>query len=219
MVTLKTILYTYCVLFLLLVSCSSHPKTHPVTKKQPRHAKFLNKFKSISFDTLQVHSPDWNRNDKYYGIPLDSVDVTLFPLSMAKEHSIAYPTLFACYKFPLEGNKYGLIVRAPAMYSSTSIKLFIFDLNVGKLKESVELADLWIDAGDTIEKISWLFKEQEKIKAFTWIRESHDNDVESLADTTVDRWDYYYLLSISSGTDTLSKDSLNLTTQFKHLFP
>lgn len=81
------------------------------------------------------------------------------------------------------------------------------------------MAETFGDAGDMAEKTSWLFKDEyKKYKCFMWVEESHDNSVDDEKDTTVQRWNYYYLLDFSKAkVDTVNKDEKELLKKFGSL--
>ena len=218
---MKSLIYILSIYTLAVVACNSKPvQTNNSPVKSDSSSKFLSRFKQISFDTLKVYSPGQvdDKND-FVGVPLDSADAILFPKQIADAHLRDFPGLFACYKFSISKDKIGLIVRAPAMYVSSSIKLFIYDLNTNKLTESLELAENWGDAGDSMIKTSWLYTDKNKINAFMWISEGHDNSVENESDSTITLSDKYSLLEIHPKIDTLSEDSLSLEKRFRSLLP
>jgi hypothetical protein len=141
--------------------------------------------------------------------------VSLFPKELAEQY-VNDNGYFACYKFSIDSTKTGLITRTPSTYEPSSIKLLILDKHKDAITEYIELAETFGDAGDMAEKISWLFKDDnKKYKAFMWVEESHDNSVEDEKDTTVQTWNYYYLLDISkSKVDTISQNEKELMKKF-----
>ena len=218
---MKFPLYLILLYSLIVVACNSEPKSvGNAASKSDHSSAFLNKFKLISVDTLKIQSlSQENSKNEFLGNPLDTADAKLFPKEMAEKHLKEFPSLFAYYKFPIGKQKLGLIVRTPAMYIPSSVKLFIYDLNSKTLTESVELAENWGDAGDSLIKTSWLFQDQNKIQVFMWVNEGHDNSVNNPTDETITISDKYYLLGIHSKVDTLSQDSIGLETRFKNLLP
>lgn len=189
----------------------------------PKESKFktlLTKYKDISFDTLRVFSSGELESNKYKfkGTQLDSADVLLLPIALAEQY-INDNGYFACYKFSIDSTRMGLITRTPSTYEPSSIKLLILDRQNDTITDFMELAETFGDAGDMAEKISWLFKDNnKKYKSFMWVEESHDNSVENEKDTTLQTWNYYYLLDLSKAkVDTVSKDEKKLLTQFGNL--
>ena len=222
---MKTILSLTTLIFLLSSCGDSKPTSNRKKKVETdiefgAYDKLLAKYKEISFDTLKVFSSTGldSKQYKFKGTQLDSIDVLLFPESISEQY-INDPGYFACYKFPIDNFKIGLITRTPSTYESSSIKLLIFDKQRNTISDLFELAEIFGDAGDAAEKVSWLFKdENKKYKSFTWLTESHDNSVDDEKDTTVDSWNYYYLIDISKQKiDTISKNEKELLTKFGNL--
>jgi hypothetical protein len=180
----------------------------------------LTKYKDISFDTLHVFSSTELESNRYKfkGTQLDSADVLLFPKELAEQY-VNDNGYFACYKFSIDSMRTGLITRTPSTYEPSSIKLLILDKRKDTIVDFIELAETFGDAGDVAEKISWLFKDNnKKYKAFMWVEESHDNSVDDEKDTTIQTWNYYYELDVSkSKVDTLSKDEKELLKKFENL--
>lgn len=212
----------YLTILISLLSCDLKP-TRQQQSDMPKESKFkslLAKYKDISFDTLQVFSSEEleNRQYKFKGKQLDSADVSLFPKELSEQY-VNDNGFFACYKFTIDSNRMGLITRTPSTYESSSVKLLIFDKQQDAVTDFIELAETFGDAGDMAEKTSWLFKDNEKeYKTFTWVEERHDNSVDDEKDTTVQTWNYYYLLDISkSNVDTVSKDEKELLKRFGSL--
>jgi hypothetical protein len=207
----------------LIFSCDTKrtPQTKVETKRESKFIKLLNKYKSISFDTLKVFSAeDLESNTyKFKGTHLDSTDVALLPKDIAEQYYYDQG-FFACYKFYIDTATVGLITRTPSEYVPSSIKLFILDKRKDAIVDYTELAESFGDAGDVTEKISWLFRDKSKmINSFMWVEESHDNSVDNEKDTTVEVWNYYYLFNISNlKVDTLSKDFSGLENKFSTLF-
>ena len=190
------------------------------TQKESKYKKLLTKYKDLSFDTLKVFSSDDLESKKYKfkGKRLDSSEVLLLPKELSEQY-INDNGYFACFKFPIDSIRTGLITRTPSTYEPSSVKLLILDIQEDRITDFIELAETFGDAGDMAEKTSWLFKDNnKKYKAFMWYEESHDNSAEDEKDTTVQTWDYYYLLDISkSKADTVSKDEKELIRRYGNL--
>ena len=138
-------------------ACS--PATETIEQKATEFDKLLSRFKSISIDTLKVYSSNEKGEvpEKFKGIALDSMYAILFPSEIAELH-FNNPGLFACYKFPLDSFRTALIARTPSEYVPSSIKLFIYDKQKNAMTNCIELSESWGDAGDSMEKKSWIFK-------------------------------------------------------------
>ena len=172
---------------LLLFSCGNDPAPETVEKKTSRFEQILNKYKEISFDTLNVYStfedPD---TDSYYfrGVLFDTTELVFIPKTL--DHYDC--TYYACYKFAIDSATTGLITRCPGEYSATVLKLFVFD----QLKDSVTatyfLADNFGDAGEVMITTSWLLNPKpEGFSFFTYYESEYQHSVENENDTTIDR--------------------------------
>jgi hypothetical protein len=191
--------YIIIIFVFISIACNQSAKT-----SHPQGSKFehlLSKFKDISFDTLEVYSigEGNEKNYKYDGVKLDSVDAVLFPPDIARAHFIDPPGLFACFKFKIDSARIGLIARTPSEYAPTSIKLFIYKSGKDTLEENSELAQYIGDAGGLREVNSWLFKNlNNEIQVFTWTHDSEDNSVENENDTTISISNYFHLSNLST---------------------
>jgi hypothetical protein len=172
----------------------------------------LSKFKKIDIDTLEIYStPDFGI---YKGHQIDSLDAILFPKEIAESYLLDHD-IYACYRFNIDSSKIGLIVRTPSMYVSSSIKLFVYNKNSDRISHYIELAESWGDAGDAIEKTSWIIKNKKNhFSILTREIESHDHRTEDENDTIVDKWDRYSLLAINDKIDTISNNSVELKKKY-----
>ncbi|MGL3002110.1 hypothetical protein [Flavobacterium sp. RSSB_23] len=211
----------YLITIIALHSCNkttetlSSPKIE--VKIESRYSQLLKKFKNISLDTLKVFSDEDYKTFK--GRKLDSLDVILFPKEIAEAHFIDPPGIFACYKFTIDSNRIGLIARTPSEYVPSSIKLFVYSKEKDEITNYIELAESWGDAGDVLEKTSWLFRNKDNsVSSLVWVHEMHYNSAEVENDTTSESWDYHYLINISkTKIDTINKDSKMLTKAFRNI--
>ena len=211
----------YLITIIALYSCNkktetlSSPKIE--VKIESRYSQLLKKFKNISLDTLKVFSDEDYKTFK--GRKLDSLDVILFPKEIAEAHFIDPPGIFACYKFTIDSNRIGLIARTPSEYVPSSIKLFVYSKEKDEITNYIELAESWGDAGDVLEKTSWLFRNKDNsVSSLVWVHEMHYNSAEAENDTTSESWDYHYLINISkTKIDTINKDSKMLTKAFRNI--
>ena len=199
---------------LLIAACNTPSSKLP---KQEASA-LLSKFKELSDDSLEVYSPNLENNtDVFYGTPLDSSDISLFR-GLIYETPPEPSDFFACYKFSLNENTIGLIVRTPAMYVSSSVKLFLYDIASQTVTEGSELAESWGDGGDAQVKRSFIHKlPDHSFQALIWNMQSHDNSIESATDITVTSKNSYFLVKIGSKMDTISRDSASLAAKYKEL--
>lgn len=189
-------------------------------KKDSRYARILAKCKVITIDTLQVYSAGEGINAdtfQYIGVPIDSVDAKLFPPEVADGMLNGGTGIYACYTFAMDESHTGMIVRTPAMYDATSIKLFSLDNALDTLTGFIELAEQWGDAGDELKKTSWLYRDQKmRLHAYLWVQETFDHSVENEKDTVVDRTDHYCVLDLSKPKyDTINKNAGALLKTFQ----
>lgn len=211
----------YLITIITLYSCNKKPEslsTEKVeAKKESKYSQLLKKFENVPLDTLKVFSDEDFKVFK--GRELDSLDVILFPKEIAEAHFIDPPGIFACYKFPIDSNRIGLIARTPSEYVPSSIKLFVFNTVKDEITNYVELAESWGDAGDVLEKTSWLFRNKDNsISSLIWVHESHYNGIEVENDTTSESWNHHYLINFSKNKiDTINKESKVLTKEFRNL--
>ena len=215
---MKQLLYLFTII--IFFSCEEKPKKAQkiVTKTtiDSKYKNLLSKFNAISIDTLEVYSSE--DYSKYRGIKMDSLDAILFPKEIAEAYFLEHD-LYACYKFEINSTEIGLLTRTPSMYVPSSIKLFIYNKTKDNISEYIELAENWGDAGDSMEKTSWIIKNKvNEINALIRVTESHDHSVEDENDTIIESWDKYYLIDLSKPKfDTICKDSETLIKKFKPL--
>jgi hypothetical protein len=196
----KLINMKYISFILLALSLACNQSTTSSVARVSKYEHLLSKFKEISFDTLEVYSmgEEGEKNYKYNGVQLDSVDAVLFPTEIAKAHFMDPPGLFACFKFNIDSARTGLIARTPSEYYPSSIKLFIYESVKDTLEEFSELAEYIGDEGVVRDVNSWLFKDSSNnVQAFTWIHDSEDNSVEDENDTTISNTNSFLLSNIS----------------------
>lgn len=186
-------------------------------EKESAYSEILKKFKPISFDTLKVYYT-FDQNDKQFsGKELTLKEAKSLPLGITEHYYGKLSGVYACYQFPVDANKVGLIMRVPAEYESTSIVLCFLDLKTDKiLKGFYYLAERWGDAGDFYSRISWLYRTKNNYRAFVYVQETHDHSVEDTADHTVDDWRSYAIVNcMSPKFDTLSENETDLKMRFK----
>lgn len=148
---------------IFLLACSSK-------KNSPED--FLSHFKEISLDTFSVYSGSHVEADtfKFKGKELDTLYFSLFP----KDETINFEfnPVYACFKFSIDGQYTGLILRVPSEYISSWVKIFIWENSSQKfVGKSLPLAEDIGDAGYVMEQRSWLFKSKNGVGAFTHVEE------------------------------------------------
>lgn len=190
--------FYYLAALLFLFGCSNQEanKQRPNGPKESRYVKLLFSYKEISFDTLKVYSSYEIENNSYEfeGVLLDSSFIHIFPKKLSEDFS-ADLGFFACYKFRIDSFRTGLITRTPSIYESSSIKLLIFDNPLDSITGYVELAEVFGDAGETNERISWLFfNDQKKMEAFSRFDETYDHSVDEPADTVIEHTTEYSVI-------------------------
>jgi len=208
-------------LFISLATFLGCAQTKRPVPQGEKYYKLLSKFKEISFDTLFVYSLNDEvtlENYEFKGIKLDSSDAILFPEKISHAHFVDPPGLFACYKFKIDSTRTGIIARTPSEYFPSSIKLFIYTLGKDTLIESNELAQFIGDAGALRNINSWIFRDTQGFKAFTWLRDSEDNSVENEKDTTISVSDYFSLYDITKDKrDSIGRHISQLPSKFVNL--
>jgi len=212
----------YLIIVLLILSCTNKKSNFKdeTLNKQSKFKTLIDKYKSISFDTLKVHyidDTDYVHN-KYFGTKLDSLEILLLPKELTELY-LNDNGYYACYKFSIDNNKTALITRTPSYYEPSSIKLIILDNIKDSITSFIELSDSFGDAGDAWQKISWIFKDINKgYKAFVWNHTSYDHSAEDINDSTVEETNQYYLLELSKlKPDTINRDENQLKNKFSTL--
>ncbi|MFM6982839.1 MAG: hypothetical protein ACKOXF_01810 [Chitinophagaceae bacterium] len=209
---------TFSILFLVLIysACSETPvKTESAEAVSVYNIdSFLAKFTEIAFDSLKVYTTDQVDADTsfYKGNPLDSVDApfiaTLYGNDVFESSREYLSQFYACYKFKIDEERMGLIVRCPSEYVSSFLEVFEYNCKTSKVKHLINLSELWGDAGDSYERCSYLFRAGKGIGVYQYNMSSYDHSVEDEKDSTVDKWYNHYTIRISEGKfDTLSRDT------------
>lgn len=218
---MRIVFLIYC--FALLAGCQNKENEAMLKtggpKKDSRYARILAKCKVITIDTLQVYSCAEGINAdtfQYKGVLIDSTDAPLFPPEVAEGMLNNFTGIYACYVFAIDEGYTGIIARTPAMYDASSIKLFTLDNERDTLTGFIELGELWGDAGELMEKTSWLYRDKKmKLHAYMWVQETYDHSVEDERDTTVDRTDYHYVIDLSQPKyDTVNSNAGDLLKTF-----
>jgi hypothetical protein len=214
-------------LFLLctLTSCGVEPITEkptelPVPLKLSKLSVLDPLFKDLVItDTFFLYSP-WSDDAhyKFKGMPMDSLQV----LALSSQESNRY-TYFkdfgACFQFPLDSSRVALIARVPGEYESTVLKLFMFDVQKDSVIHTLCLADVFGDAGEVMWYSSCLFRDKShKLTLATHWHSEYSHSVDNENDTTVERWNKFYLIDLSDiHADTLSKDSATIVDRYPEI--
>jgi len=165
---------------------------------ESKYKKLLSKFETINVDTFYVYST--YNYDNFKGKRIEKSEAKLFPNEILEENfSLDEIDIFACFKFSIDSTKIGLIARTPSMYSPTSIKLFVYDKISDSLISYIEIAEIWGDAGESMEKKSWLFLRSNKIKILTEKIEKSDHRAyaEDENDTIIEIWKTLYQIDFT----------------------
>ncbi|GAB3919323.1 hypothetical protein [Mucilaginibacter boryungensis] len=172
-------------------------------------------YQPINIDTFKVFSAE-NTDSAGYKFKGKRIDTTLLYL-LPKGILWDDTECFAVYKFTIDKNNIGLITRTPGQYSTSSIKLLVYDKRKDTINDFFELAEKWGDAGDVLEKVAWIYKaDNHKFNYLIWEEFSHYNSIDNDKDTSVNRDDTYSLLEISNAKhDTLNKKAEALFKKFK----
>lgn len=228
----------YAITLLILLqgifpSCSSNakkdtPKANPsvmqvdssLVQKESAYAELLKKFKPISFDTLEVTYVYDTKDKRFKGKELTLKEAKVFPIDIQENYFGKLSGVYACYQFPLDSVRIGLIARIPGEYEANSVGLFIFDRIKDRLqKEYIHLSVDFGDAGDVYSRISWLIRSKNnQYQSLIYDYSAYYHEVEDTNDHTVDEWEEYYLLNcMSPKFDTISKNSVRLKKQFNRI--
>jgi hypothetical protein len=208
----------YLAVIVCIVSCKSkEPKLEQgVEPVKSRFIELLDKYKTISFDTLAVFSTS-ETNDtafKFGGEKLDTADLALLPKELGAEYGGDF-AFYACYQFVIDNNRIGLITRTPSDFSSTSLKLLVYYKKEDILATGVELADVWASAGDVVDKNAWLFKDKDQqYHSLIQVTESHDNSVNDPKDTVMHSKEHYFSVDLSTpAMDTINDNAKELAAK------
>ena len=215
---MKKLLYLIVITSSMAGCDQMKPLKNANSEKKSKYYNLLVQYYNIGVDTLWVYSPK-DSMDVYNGRALDSVTALFFPADMAQQHFNEPPSLFAIYKFAIDTNRLGLLTRTPSEYVPSSIKLFIYDKRKDSLSTYIELGETFGDAGDYMEKNSWLFRDSSQhMYALIDVTQGHDNSADDPKDTTVVEKDYYTLIDLSKPhIDTIFVDQEKLPKKYKSI--
>ncbi|MFT6503749.1 MAG: hypothetical protein ACJASQ_003887 [Crocinitomicaceae bacterium] len=170
-------------------------------------------FQEITIDQFYVFSSfDFdNENFKFKGQRMTGEQLISFP-EECWNPSTERTIYSACYKFKIDEFKMGLIIRAPGEYEQTSIQLALFDLKKDRVIDIVYLADVFGDAGETLNYSSYLFKnEKDNIQLLKY---SHTSFQEIDGPEFTEDHSYHLLDVSSNWMDTISADSSYLMSKY-----
>ncbi|MCW3105073.1 MAG: hypothetical protein JWO09_3513 [Bacteroidetes bacterium] len=209
----------YFLSILLLSACSSNPSTDQSATETPATRDLGKTFADINPDSLYVYSIEntEDKNYKFAGRLLDSSIISIFPYYVKGDQRWK-TEYFGCYKFAIDSSRIALVTRVPGEYVSSSLQLFIYDIQKDSVTQQIDLADLWGDAGEFSEHNSCIFYSPEKelkILSYYWSSYDHSVDQETEGDTLIEYWEGYLLRGLSKNAgDTLSKDSAEIVRNY-----
>lgn len=191
--------------------------TDTVDERISKNQEFLDKFRTVKLDTLRFAAPTYDEPN--IGPNISKSELQLFPADLNLDSYVGETAMFQAFlKFDINDNLYGLVARMPGEYSFTSMKLFFYD----RIKDEIapkyyEVADATGDAGYSEAITSWLFRDAEQLKSFSY----HWTKVEKIEPddpTRESRTDDYYLISLSpEKIDTVRVSSSELP-KYRELF-
>ena len=214
--------YSFFILVIFaLTSCENRDTLNKEIKEilpPTNYSKIQYLFKDISPDSFYVFS-DWSIDQidfAFKGSIMDSSQILILPYGWI-DHYAWNKDFGACYKFPLDSSTVGLIARVSGEYVSSALKLFIFDLQKDSITYTINLADVWGDAGESSVYSSCIIKD--KTNSFlivTYSGGSYDHRISDIEnDTIVENWNYYALYKLKNNVlDTISKDSTEIVTRY-----
>lgn len=172
---------------------------------------FLLSFKDLERDTLLVKSAEIADSlGDFFGNKIDTTFYKFINHNDVEWARRADYNFFGCYKFNLNRDTIGLIMRCPSACWESSIKLLLFSKKTSLTFDWVELAQVWGDAGDSEKKYSYLVtgKNQHLVNLFVEYCYSLDEDLEKF-----ECGDSTYIFEIAEGINLKSKQ----LTDPKHL--
>ncbi|HYG52548.1 MAG TPA: hypothetical protein VD905_16670 [Flavobacteriales bacterium] len=203
-------------IFALFFSCKQYkpgtkrPYPHKASSSSQRLAELF-PWTFILHDTLKVYSVDGDLENPTYpfkGIKLDSAQVAFFPSYLNISHDEIRP-VYACCRFKINDYNWGLMARMGGEYSSTSIKLYVYNKATDSLYFYRELAEDFGDAGDVYRIVTWLYPgPAQTVHAFAREVRFHYNMVGDMNDTTVGRNIMCYRYRMLDPDNVLVEDTL-----------
>ncbi|MCX6183321.1 MAG: hypothetical protein NT150_15515 [Bacteroidetes bacterium] len=209
----------------VLYSCGSREAKETVVDPwatevlvQPKScADFLNRFKDFSSDTFKIVSPEQDddlNDDVFFGTELDSTYYSFIDKNVA-EYTQGMYKIFACFKRKVSPGKYLILLRTPGEYWESKIKLYVFDSLLQRNIASLEVAENWGDAGDSMSKISYLLFKQGACSLVLFKNESYSTDDEYKDFTSTDSVFFY---NINEGISFVKGGLYDSTATYNHLF-
>jgi hypothetical protein len=149
---------------------------------------FLKTFKDTTFNELHIWSKcAQNGCGKYTGTEIKQTEYKLLVGDSTATELIEQEwLLYACYKFKIDTNLIGLIVRMPSQYLESSIVLFVYNKLNRKFYKSVELADAFGDEGWHFTKESRITLNDNSIKVISQRTDTEPYDMDSSAEGLIE---------------------------------
>ncbi len=127
-------------------------------QSQDSTSHFINLFEEVEWKGLQIYSPRYDFSDNEFDgsqIPnefhhyFDNLKFISYSLNDGDR-------IFAVYRFTINSNTIGLIVRNMSMYSETAVSIILFDLTNNISKSRFRLADSYGDGMWRFAEDAWL---------------------------------------------------------------
>jgi hypothetical protein len=209
---------TLFVLTLTLSFCHSE-QTYPKATEGPSNAtsecaNLVSLYPEILSDTLDVYASDDSENQQfaYHGKKLDSTAV--YCIDKSASFDALTQGYFACGRFKINDSLVGLVTRIPSYYSSTAIKVFVFNRVTNESIKTIDVADIFGDAGDA-SKYSTRIVVSDKPIFITYSWSSYNHSVEDENDTIIENYNsFIWTQLINDRLDTISKDSATIVSKF-----
>lgn len=180
---------------LFLISCSGN---NAVTEAPIGDSSvvLLSQFAEIDPVDLHVYSPfESVAGKKFEGRKIGSgfYRFLLFDRNLDRVASDTFEHLYACYKFTMEENKTGLIIRRPSQYDASALDLYIWDNATRKIVSVENLTDAFGDEGWHFVQDAWITRiNKDKYFDIVTRRKDFDRDIDDT--TKISRLDSLFVL-------------------------
>ena len=181
-----------------------------------KNQDFLDKFRTIEVDSSMFAPPKYD--EKQIGPSLTTEELQLFPKMLNTDSFIGSLQDFQAYtKFEIDSNTLGLVLRTPGEYAFTALTLFFYDKTTDEiLPHYFELADEMGDAGYSENLTSWLIKDGNRLKSFSY-QWTKVEKIEPDDPTRESRTDDYYLIELSPQLMDTARVSPAELPKYRHL--
>jgi len=186
--------------------------------------RFLALFTEIAVDTFHVYSvPTFYDDPKFLGKQIGKQFNSLFAFDTVLTYSLieegGIDRFYACYKFKLDSNNTGLLIRIPSQYATTAVDLFIWDNKKNRITNRESLSDGFGDEGWHFVQDAWI-SDFNRDGLFDILKRRKDHEVD-IDDTTKVSSSDSTSVFLASGNK-FSKRSIRIDTikfQLKHWIP